>query len=41
VGYDLKFRVRVELRSTDSKSEETVGKINKALKDVASELQMN
>jgi hypothetical protein len=41
VGHDLKFRVRVELRSTDSKSEETVGKINKALKDVAPELQMN
>ena len=41
VGHDLKFRVRVELRSTDSKSEETVGKINKALKEVAPELQMN
>jgi hypothetical protein len=40
-GHDLKFRIRVKLRTTDSKSEETVGKINKALKEVAPELQMS
>jgi hypothetical protein len=41
VGHDLKFRLRIELRSLDSKSTDAVAKINKALKEVTPELQMN
>ncbi len=41
VGHDLTFRVRIELKTTDSKAADTLAKINKALKDVAPELVMN
>jgi hypothetical protein len=40
-GHDLKFRVRIELRSGDLKSTDTLTKINKALKEVVPEFQLN